>query len=70
MGKKYDEVMARLDPAVIYDYELLDLNDCDDCYDPENVCMAVFGGLALICLIFHVVFMRGLFFALRLSHDN
>ena len=34
------------------------------------VCMAVFGGLALICLIFLVVFLRGLVFALRLSHDN
>ena len=34
------------------------------------VCMAVFGGLALLCLIFLVVFLRGLVFALRLSHDN
>ena len=34
------------------------------------VCMAVFGGLALLCLIFLIVFLRGLVFALRLSHDN
>lgn len=32
--------------------------------------MAVSGGLALVCLIFLVVFLRGLVFALRLSHDN
>ena len=32
--------------------------------------MAVSGGLALVCLIFLVVFLRGLVFALRLSADN
>lgn len=49
MGKKYDEVMSRLDPNVIYNHDLLDLNDCDDCYDPEDVCMAFFAGFVAAC---------------------
>ena len=49
MGKKYDEVMARLDPDAIFNYELLDAKDCKDSYGPDEVCMAFFAGFIAAC---------------------
>ena len=40
---------------------------------PENwpvICMAVMGGMALLSLIFFIVYLRGLVFAVRLLSDN
>lgn len=51
MGKKYDEVIARLDPMTLCDYSFLDMKDCKESYDPSSVCTAFYAGFLAACEI-------------------